>query len=133
MSKLTNIERPVVKTIRKDIQDALDKVGEKFGLAFSVGTISYTNDSIGARIEGALTSTPGEPKMAVDFRKNCWKHGLKESDLGRVFSNHKLERFKIVGLKPRNRKYPIIAEKVSNGRTYKFSPMSVKMGLGRDE
>jgi len=129
--QLKSMGRESAKLMRVEMTKALDKIGKEFGLAFEIGRITFDHNSFKASVEGALTSTPGESKLAIDFRKNCFKYGLKETDLGSVFKNASLERFEIIGAKPRNRKYPIIAKKVSNGKEYKFTTLSVQMGLER--
>ena len=133
MSKLTNIGRPVAKLMRVEITEALEKIGEKYGIAFSLGRITFDDVSFRVTVEAGLTTTPGEPMMAIDFRKHCHKYGFKASDLGRVFTNTRLERFEIVGLKPRNRKYPIIGQDVRTQKQYKFTPTTVRMGLFKEE
>ncbi len=128
MSKLTTVGRPVAKLMRAEMKEALDIIGEKYGLAFSLGRITFDDVSFRVSVDAGLTTAPGEPMMAIDFRKHCNKHGLIVSDLGRTFTNTKLERFKIVGLKPRNRKYPIIGQR-GDGKQFKFTSHSVRLGL----
>ena len=129
MSKLTTVGRPVAKLMRAEMKEALDIIGEKYGLAFSLGRITFDDISFRVSVEAGLTATPGEPMMAIDFRKHCIKHGLVVSDLGRTFTNTRLERFTIVGLKPRNRKYPIIGQRITDGKQFKFASHSVRSGL----
>ena len=128
MSQLKMIGRSGAKLMRVEMREALNKIGEKYGMAFEIGRITFTDNSIKASVEAVLTSAPGESKMVVDFRENCYKHNLKPSDLGRTFTNTRLERFTIVGLKPRNRKYPIIGQR-SDGKQFKFTSHAVRLGL----
>jgi hypothetical protein len=129
--QLKSIGRTGAKLMRVEITDALKSIAENYGLAFELGRITFDDNSFKVSVEAALVSEAGEPKMAIDFRKHCYKYGLKESDLGSIFKNASLERFEITGAKPRNRKYPIIAKKLSNGKEYKFTILSVTMGLER--
>lgn len=133
MSKLTSVGRPVAKLMRTEMKEALDKIGEKYGLAFSLGRITFDDVSFRVAVDAGLTTTPGEPMMAVDFRKHCFKHNLKPSDLGRTFTNTRLERFTIAGLKPRNRKYPIIGQRTIDGKQFKFTSHAVRLGLLAEE
>ncbi len=128
MSQLKMIGRPGAKLMRVEMREALDKIGERYGLAFELGRITFDDNSFKVSVEAVLTATPGESKMIVDFRKHCNKHGLIVSDLGRTFTNTRLERFTIVGLKPRNRKYPIIGQR-GDGKQFKFTSHSVRLGL----
>jgi len=129
MGQLKSIGRPGAKLMRVEMQEALDNIGKRYGMAFEIGRITFDDNSIKASVEAVLTTAPGESKMAVDFRKHCFKHNLKPSDLGRTFTNTRLERFTIVGLKPRNRKYPIIGQRVSDGKQFKFTSHAVRLGL----
>jgi hypothetical protein len=124
-NKLKGIDRAVIKTLRAEIGQALTTIGEKYGLAFSVGRITFDEVSFKSSIEAAVAGKPGESKMAVDFRNLCWKHGMKPEDLGRIFMSGE-HSYEIVGLKPRNRKYPIIAQRRSDKKQFKFAPYSVK-------
>jgi hypothetical protein len=133
MLKMKSIGRTGAKLMRVEMKEALDKIGEVYGLAFSLGRITFDDNSIRVTVEAGLTATPGEPKMAIDFRTHCFKHNLNPSDLGRVFTNTKLERFTIAGLKPRNRKYPIIGQRVSDGKQFKFTSHAVRLGLLAEE
>ena len=129
MSNLKSIGRPGAKLMRVEMQEALDNIGKRYGMAFEIGRITFDDNSIKASVEAVLTTAPGESKMAVDFRKHCFKHNLNPSDLGRTFTNTRLERFTIVGLKPRNRKYPIIGQRISDGKQFKFTSHAVRLGL----
>ena len=58
--------------------------------------------------------------MAAEFVRACGVYGLKQSDLGRkeIIAGIKYE---LVGLAPRSPKFPILAKRVDNGITYKFT------------
>jgi len=124
-NKLKSIDRVVIKTLRAEVGQALTAIGNKYGLAFSVGRITFDEVSFKASIEAAVTENQGEPKMAVDFRNLCFKYGFKPEDLGKIFMSGE-HSYEIAGLKPRNRKYPIIAKRRSDGKQFKFAPYSVK-------
>jgi hypothetical protein len=124
-TKLKGIDRAAIKYLRSELTEVFKIFGEKYGLAVSVGRITFDEVSFKASIEAAITEKAGEPKMAVDFRNLCWKHGMKPEDLGRIFMSGE-HSYEIVGLKPRNRKYPIIAKRRSDGKQFKFAPYSVK-------
>ncbi len=123
------MDKDEIRKIRADIDATLKDIGEKHGLAFEVGRITYDDNGFKTRIEASVTGEIGESKIAIDFRNGCHKHGFAPEDLGRMFKNTN-GTFKIVGLKPRNRKYPVIAKRLDTGRTYKFSALSVKMNMG---
>ena len=69
-------------------------------------------------------------KEAIEFQTYCQLYGLEKSDMGKTFFNNG-ETFKITGLSSRSRKFPIFAERIKDGKEFKFTPESVKIGLGR--
>ena len=117
-----------MKIIRKDIEDALSVVSKKHELSFRLNGIRFTDSSFKVGLE-AVKSSNGESVLSVTFKEKCYKYGLLPEHLGRVFLSGDT-RYKIVGLKPRNRKYPVIAERCRDGKSYKFSALNVKGALG---
>ena len=120
------MDKDKIKEIRKDMDAALRVIGSKHSLAFEIGRITYSDNGFGARVEAVMTSNSGESKMAIDFRDKCGKYGFVPEDLGKMFKDSSGNNYRIIGLKPRNRKYPIIAEKLNNGKSFKFSALYVK-------
>ena len=114
--------------IRKDIEDALSVVAKKHELSFRLNGIRYTENSFKVGLE-AVQSSNGESVLSVTFKEKCYKYGLLPEHLGRVFYSGD-NSYKITGLKPRNRKYPVIAERTDNGKQFKFSALKVKIALG---
>jgi hypothetical protein len=55
--------------------------------------------------------------------------GLKPSDYGRTFKSND-EVFRITSLNPNRPKYPISAERVADGRGFKFTVENVVLRLG---
>jgi len=115
------INKTVCKSIREDIQSALDKVGKKYGVALPVGGIKYTTDSIRFGVKGLSIGEAGakvSPNAAleVDFKKNF--AGAKKG-IGDTFTRGG-SQFTIVGSKSSYSKYPIIATGARGGK-YKFA------------
>jgi len=114
-----------LKVLRKDIDSALKSVADKHGLSLMLGNIRFNEESFTGKLEARVTDKPGETTMAADFRALAHSYGLSPSLLGQVLSING-KRYKIVGLKPRNRKYPVIAESVATGKRFKFAAFSVR-------
>ena len=117
---LKEFDRPSIKTLRKDIDNALKSVADKHGLSLQLGNIRFNEHSFTGKLEARVTENPGEPTMATDFKALSMSYGIPASYLHSIVTLNG-KRYKIVGLKPRNRKYPIICEKTDNGKRYKFS------------
>lgn len=115
--------------LRAEVNEALAAVGIKNGMSFSLGNITFTDQDMRVTIRGIEGDSSITP-MALDWEK--YKHRypeLSKADLGNTFLDDKGNTFKIVGLKPRNRKYPVIAERVDTGRNFKFSSYQVNLFL----
>tara|TARA_R110002110_G_scaffold69439_12_gene187217 strand:- start:1087 stop:1512 length:426 start_codon:yes stop_codon:yes gene_type:complete len=134
MSKIHQLDIHAIVDIRKALEPALQEIGAEYGLTLTLGrgTYSTENGTGTLKLELATLGENGEAESpaAKDFKAHAELFGLKATDLGRRFVSNGSE-FEISGLKPRNRKYPIIATKVSDGRGYKFSEegMSARLAL----
>ena len=129
---ITTIERKNVDTIKTAVLEALIPVGEDLGLSFEFGRGTFSENNFVFQIEWATISENGEvnSRAADAFTKNASLYGLRATDLGRTFRTSR-GTFRITGAKPRNRKYPIIAENAS-GDSYKFSAVAVKNCLASE-
>ena len=130
--KITNIDSAALTMIRGAFGPALQEIGEQYGVTIAVGRGSYGGETGTLKLEIATLGENGEAESpaAKDFKAHAELFGLKATDLGRRFVSNGSE-FEISGLKPRNRKYPIIGTKVSDGKTFKFSEdgMSARLAL----
>ena len=118
--------------LRDEIVEALKIVGAKHDVAFSLGTIRGSASSIRVTLECASTNgvQDGEdPVMKNAFMKNCFMFNLNKEDFGKEFVMEG-KKCKIVGLKPKSRKYPVIV-KCSDGKMYKFSAQDVKYKISK--
>jgi hypothetical protein len=110
------------------IMETLASLEDELGVTFSRGNGSYDEQSFSLKVTATLNNVDGsaQSKEALDFVANAPMYGLSPDDLGKTFiSNGKT--MTITGMKPRNRKYPIIAS--SGGRSYKLPASSVKFNL----
>lgn len=63
-----------------------------------------------------------------DWDIYCRRYGFDSEHLGQIFHLGK-NAYRITGLKTANRKYPILADNVANGKSYKFEAATVKLAL----
>ena len=119
MSKIT---RPMLKTLRVEIDAALKEVLEKHGLSGSIGNIKFDDSSF----RTTLTVNAGDVSDAAEaeFKKHCKFFGLEASDFGREFTSNG-RKFTVCGIKPRALKYPILAVD-ARGSKYKFHASAIK-------
>ena len=120
------MDRAQVSMIRDEVQKALDNVGATHGLTFDIGRITFTDKDFSVKIRG-IDNNVTSAGSAMEFDWNQSKHKYPELDgivLGQRFRNDKGDVYRIVGLKPKNRKYPVIAQR-EDGKQYKFSPLAI--------
>lgn len=123
-----NLTPALCDRLRRDLMDACRKVAEAHGLMVEGGELSDINlrhgFDIGFRVgipmaDGSLHST--EKAVFEEF-------GLNASDYGRIFKTNG-EAFRITGINPHRPKYPISAERLADGRGYKFSVENIEIFL----
>ena len=112
----------------------LSEIENRFGVKFKIGNASYDSRAGNATFKLEVANIVGgivKTKEVSAFELNAKFYGLEPTDLGCKFSFNG-ELYKIVGLKPRSRKYPILGENIVTGKSYKFMPEMVKMTIQRD-
>jgi hypothetical protein len=121
------ITRTLLKTIKTDAEAALRDVAAKHGVQFSFGNGTFTPDNATLKLEIAGIAANGavKTKEAADFERYASSFGLTPEDLGTIFTYNGKE-FKLLGAKPRNHKYPLIAENTKTGRKFKLPGDAVK-------
>lgn len=120
--------RPNIKEMRAEMDSALHDIGQKHGVTFQINGITFGTSDFRCRVDAIITGDSGDTVYSIEFKNKCWKYGFQKEDLGREFRSGD-NRFKIVGLKTRNRKYPVIAENLQTGKLHKFTALAVKENL----
>ena len=120
-----------MKQIRAEVNSALESVGDQFGLVLKLGNGSYRDESGHFKLNISTISDDGSVMTpeAQDFLQFCAAYGFEKSDLKREFSDFSGHRYRILGLKTRSHKYPIIVESLRNGKRYKMDRHRVQAGL----
>jgi len=123
------MDRPRVRQLRDSLQAALSFWAEQNGVDAQVGSARYTASSVTFKMDVLEKNAKGETTSvsAEAFKSSAHFFGLKPTDLGRTFVVRG-RIFKVTGLAPRSRKYPVLAE--SDGKTYKF-PVSLYLSANQ--
>lgn len=123
-----NITKNTLRVLRGAIDRALVDVGKEYDISLSLGNAKYTDVDFTFQLKGEVNETADGLSVAEkQFHEFSAWFGLTAKDYGRTFlSNGKT--FSISGIKPNNRKYPILAS--HNGQTYKFTADAIKRHLG---
>lgn len=120
---MNKFDRATLRMLRPDIEEALKGVGEKHGITFTFNNIRFSDDMFSTRLEARVGENSDDHAKA-DWDKNCWRFGLKPEDFGKTFS-YAGTSYKIVGIKPRSRKFPVIAENLA-GKKYKMPVEAIR-------
>ena len=122
-------DRPTFRTLLDALQSALNAVGKKLGVQITVGRASYTETLATIKLEAGILGADGvaESGMEADFKRLAVCFGLQPTDLQRSFTEG-TTTWKIIGLKPRSRQYPVIGAN-QNGKRYKLPAAQVMRGL----
>jgi hypothetical protein len=123
-------DRQRCKTIGEETLRALrDHFGDRFQVEHKGG--KFGGGSYVMKIELAETSPDGvaDTREVQDFRLLAKLWGMSENHLGTSFDSRG-RTFKVVGARPKNFKYPILAKR-ADGRVFKFKPETVLRGLAQ--
>lgn len=124
MTKIGQLDRQTLKIVRAKMDEVLSVLEEEIGVHAEVGHISYQAQNATVKVEISVLGDGGEivTKEATAYDDRREMHGLPER--GATFS-YMGETYKITGLKPRSRKYPVMVER-ADGKGFKFPIAIVK-------
>lgn len=131
-----NLTPALCERLRRDLLAACRQVAETHGLSVEGGDLSEIDlrhgFDIGFRVgiptpDGSLFSH----EKAL-FEALAGSFGLEPSDYARSFRTGG-ETFRITAINPNRPKYPISAERVADGRVYKFASEDVAMYLSKSK
>ena len=107
----------ITNIIRPELAKAI-AVLEQYGLSVRVGNAAYTDTTVTLKVECAVRNADGtaQTRESESFKQMAQYIDLEASDLFQTYGG-----YKIMGYNGKARKYPIIAQKVADGKTYKFT------------
>jgi len=120
-----------MKDLRAIINEQLKSTAEEKGITLQVTNCSFGKNSFTFKLEGGTIDESGNviDSKAEFFLANAGSYGLSPDDLGTTFKSGSGKEFKIIGLKSRARKYPIMTTCLTDGGSYKHSVDQVKRGI----
>ena len=131
-TKITKLDKPTVKYIRKRLKTAVKPLAEELGVVIDLANCTFKTNNCRFQLKVAVLNSDGEAMTEeIDsFRSNAKLFGLEPEDLGKEFV-FRGQSYTICGFKPKSRKYPVIAQS-DNGKNYKFACQTVLRALGRE-
>ena len=133
IKQIKQFDRQEVRILGEAIESALQKVGDQYGVHIIRGNGRFDPTNLTLKIEASIVGENGEvvTKEAKDFKKFATMYGLNPSDLNKTFTTWNGKQFEITGLSLRKSKNPILAKKVSTGKTFIFPSEEVIALLNR--
>ena len=127
-----NLTPGLCDRLQRDLMKACLNVAETHGLTVEGGELSDIDLRHGFDISFRV-GIPMEDGAIYSLEKEMFKvfapqFGLEPSDYGRTFKSRD-EMFRIVAINPNRPKYPISAERVADGRGFKFPADNVVLYL----
>ena len=124
-------ERQELREIRAELEKAISRHQEwhkqldiksmsKYN--FDVGNCSYTDSKATFKLEVTIKGAKSEERVALE----------KSADYFGIDLNKDHPEWILVGYNRKARGYPILMEKKSNGKTYKFTLESAKKLFGKE-
>lgn len=118
--------------LKRDMLKACQQVAETHGLIVEGGKLSDIDlrHSFGIEFRVGIPMPDGKLYLAEKalFEVLAGHFGLKSSDYGRTFHSQG-DLFRIVSINPNLPKYPISAERIADGRGFKFTAENVALYL----
>lgn len=131
-AKIKEFTRSNVRDILEDCRKALGPVAEKYGLTLDDKGRTFYRDRLPVMFQLLIPEVDADgnamDSKAKDFMRLAAAYGLSKDDYQAEFQSNG-RTFRITGLNHRARGYPVLAEDVKTGRTYKFAAGRVKAAL----
>ena len=133
MNKMKTMNRAACRTIQEEMMKALKPVADKFGLTVEYDGARFSSTQVTAKVKWAVVTetvgTDGASKaVPANFAADAVTLGLKPEHYGATFKSGRTE-YRITGIKMSRYKYPVSAERVKDGRGFKFPVAMVLGGL----
>lgn len=127
--KITNFGSAEHRLLSAAIQKAISDVADEFGVDIRVGGGNVGSTKGMIKVEVAVRDTgTGKSAAQVEFEAYCHWYGLAKEDFGRTFISNR-DLFRVSGVLPRGQRFTISADRVSDGRRFKFTADTVKRSL----
>lgn len=119
-------DRATTLNLQQRILEALAPLAEELGLEIEGGNTQFAACQASLALNITLTPRDGLTAEQREFHQLAPAFGLKPEDYHRTLTRGGIH-YRLIGFKPRNRKYPIIAE-TAQGARYKL-PLDALQGL----
>jgi hypothetical protein len=123
MDKMTNLGRDECKFLSEELKRTLQSAVDGYGLVVSKKGGKYDGATV------TLTFDFSIPELAeIRANEDAMILGA-EFKVGDTFTADG-DEYRVTGFKPSRHKYPVIANRLRDGRSYKFAVVSINRYLG---
>jgi len=132
VDKIKSFDRAECMRFSEAIEEELQKVGDKFGVAIKKERGSFTPNNFTLKIEASIIDNRGVVKSrdAETFKIYAKRYGLNPTDIGRSFKDWSGRTFTITGASSRLCRAPIFVDR-EDGKKFRFPSEEVKVLLER--
>ena len=116
MTNITKFTHSNLPNLRSELDAAINTVLAKHGLSANFGRFSFDDSTFTTKL--TVNCGSNDDAALREFKKYAFRFDLTGDEFGKSFT-HSQDTYTIVGLKPKSRKYPILAKNKA-GKTYKF-------------
>lgn len=121
MSKMKSINRTSLTDFIKDFSTDLEKLGDKYGLMMSLGSITFSDSKFSGKVTFILATGKNKPKeknsrleeARLNLETYGYRYGLDAEDYNSLIDAFN-DQYRLIGIMPKSRKYPLIVQIVSN-------------------
>ena len=117
--ELEGFDRTVAREVQAEVMEAVRKVGAKWGLQVELAKGKFGDRNLNLEVQLAPGEIDGRDPEERAFEEYAGLFGLSGTDFKRAFVNQG-KPYRLVALKPRNQKYPVIGLN-REGKRFKFS------------
>ncbi len=118
------------QVFRKDFEQAMAPVAEKYALNITAGNIQYNEDTFSMKVSCAKTDAGNLAQK--EFNTYCSLLGFSPEDYGQEFV-FEGDKYMLAGLSVSSPKYPCICLRLDNQKRYKLTADTVKRLLGKEQ
>jgi vacuolar-type H+-ATPase subunit B/Vma2 len=119
MKTVTRFDRSNIDLISGTVMSMLQAFAKQAGLEVTRESGRFSQNTFTMKISFRVLAQDGSGKP-VDFAAKALRAGVAADSWGKVFA-HGGKTYTVTDVKPRNRRYPVIAEETGSKKVYKFS------------
>lgn len=125
--KIDRFTRANLKTLDEAIVEAVQPVAEKFGIQIKRGSGTFTPTDYKVKLICAVQNLDGtyETPERTDFKQLAPIYGLTADDIDMTFKWNE-EKYNLIGIRARSRKFPFIGKRIRDGKRFKFGVDAIK-------